>query len=217
MNILKISSNSYDEVAQNVSNHIKAGYLTVIPSDTAYALSTNALDEVAIKKLYKFKQRNSTEPIHIFLGSVEQIEQYADVSLIQMKILKKFLPGPYTFILKKKDIIPPILTAGLPTIGIRIPNNNFISSVCHYSGVPFTATSSNRSGYPTAYSLDELINQYDEDYLNENISCIVESENSTIGKESSIVDITNAEFPKILRKGAVDESVIISGIKEILS
>jgi L-threonylcarbamoyladenylate synthase len=218
MEILKISPISINGIAKIVANNIKKGKLVIIPADTAYALSTNALDEKAIKKVYDVKNRNPKEPIHIFINSVQSAENYSFISENQKKVMNRFLPGPYTFILKKKDIIPSLLTAGMDTIGIRIPDNEFITLLCNYCETPFTATSANKSGLPTIYSIHDIIQQYGEEAITKHFSNIVENDDYILGETSTIIDIIDINEPKILRKGKdVSKKEIHSRINKIIN
>ncbi len=217
MEIIKISPVSINGIAKIVANNLNKGKIAIIPADTAYAIAANALNEKAINKIYDVKNRNKNDPIHIFINSSNSALDYAYVNELQKKILNRFLPGPYTFILKKKDNIPSILTAGLDTIGIRVPDTEFITLLNNYSDFPITATSANKSGLPTAYKIQNIIDQYGEDNLNSYFSNIIENDGEMIGKTSTIIDIINANDPKILRLGNIDKNEILNKIKKTIN
>jgi len=102
---------------------IKQGKIVVFPTETVYGIGTNGLDENAIKRLYEVKQRPLNKPISLLVSNMEMVNQIAkDITEIEYKIIEKFFPGPLTIILKKKDIVPDIVTAGKDTVGVRMPS-----------------------------------------------------------------------------------------------
>jgi len=140
--------------------------------------------------------------------------KYAYISEKQKKILNAFLPGPLTFILKKKDNIPSSLTAGLDKIGIRIPDSNFTTMLSNYLSVPYTITSANLSGMGSAYTIGDITSQFGED-LHKIFSAVVESNEKLLGKISTIIDISE-DKPKIIREGFVLGEEILIKIKDVL-
>lgn len=216
METLKLTSISIKEVAKIVAEHIDRSELIIIPVDTAYAVTVNALDEEAVKKVFILKKRKFENPIPICINNINKLNNYVYVSKIQKEILNHFLPGAITFILKKRKILSPILTGGLDTVGIRIPNTSFITMLSNYLNVPFTLTSANLSGMPTLYSIKDIINQFEKNYLKEYCSLVVETDKSLLGNPSTIVDITNEREPMIIREGVVNKNDVIEKIKEIL-
>lgn len=216
MEILKITPVTLESIARIVSKHIKEGELVIIPVDTAYALSTNALDEEAVKKVFRIKKRGLHNPIHISINSIESAKKYAEISDRQEKILTHFLPGAYTFILKKKSIIPPILTAGLDTIGLRMPDSAFITMLSNYLEIPFTLTSANYSNMPTTYTMEEIKKQFTEANLHKYFASVVESDKKLLEKTSTIIDISNEKKPKILREGAVNSNDFFTEFEKLI-
>lgn len=216
MEIIKLTHVTINGIAKIIANNINRGKLVIIPVETAYALSANALDKNAIEKVYEVKKRENKYPMHICVNSIKMAANYAEISPVQEYLLKHFLPGPITFILNKKPIIPDKLTANLKTIGIRIPNTSFITMLSNYIEVPFTLTSANISGMPTCFSVKDIIAQFGEEYLNKHIATIVESDEKLLGNVSTIVDITNENNPAVIREGIVDKKTIIEEIEQLL-
>jgi L-threonylcarbamoyladenylate synthase len=216
MEILKITQVTLESIAKIVSKHIKEGKLVIIPVDTAYAISTTALDEKAIKKVFEVKKRGLNNPIHICVNGIESAKKYSEISPPQEKILSHFLPGAYTFILKKKDIVPSILTGGLDTVGLRIPDSTFITMLSNYLEVPFTITSANYSEMQTAYTMDEIKKQFTPEDLHKHFASVVESDVKLLGTISTIIDLTNEKKPKVLREGAVDSKKFFSDFERII-
>ena len=111
------------EKLQEPAKIIKNGGIVVFPTETVYGIGTNGLDEKAIERLYKVKKRPLNKPISLLVSNIEMIENLAkDITDIEYKLMKAFFPGPLTIILKKKEIVPNILTANTDTIGIRMPD-----------------------------------------------------------------------------------------------
>ena len=104
---------------------IRNGGIVLFPTETVYGIGTNGLNETAIKKLFKIKQRPLNKPISLLVNSIDMINKIAkDITEIEYSIIKEFFPGPLTIVLKKKDIVPNILTANDNTVGIRMPSND---------------------------------------------------------------------------------------------
>ena len=102
---------------EQVAELIKQGKIVVFPTETVYGIGTNGLNEKAVKKLYKVKQRPLNKPITLLVSNMEMVELVAkDITETEYKIMKKFFPGPLTIILKKKEIVPDIVTSGTETV-----------------------------------------------------------------------------------------------------
>lgn len=217
MEYLTLNQVTIESVAKIVSKDIKDGKIVIIPTDTAYAISADATNEESVRKIYNIKNREQTNPIHICVHSINMAKEYAEISEQQEEILNYFLPGAYTFILKKKsDKLPSLLTAGLDTIGIRIPGTDFTSVLGNYLDVPFTATSANLSGMNTAYTMKDIKEQYGDENLSDYFSAVVDSERKLIGNISTIIDIIDVYKPVVLREGVIKKQDVIKKIEEII-
>ena len=122
----------------------------VMPTDTVYALTANALDKKAIKRLFLIKKRLFNRPFPVFVKNLRMAKKLAYVDDTTEKILKKFWPGQITFILKKKEIAPNFLTANKKTIGLRIPECLIIKNLFEFLNFPLVGTSANISGKPAS-------------------------------------------------------------------
>ena len=112
-----------EELADCVQTLRKGGVI-IFPTETVYGIGTNAYCEESVKKIYEVKQRPGEKPLSIMVGNAEEISKYAVISKeIEEKIIKNFMPGPLTIILKKKTGIFDYISSGKDTIGIRIPDN----------------------------------------------------------------------------------------------
>lgn len=177
---------------------IKNGGIVVFPTETVYGIGTNGLNENSIKRLYEVKQRPLSKPINLLVNSIEMLEQITqNISELEYKLIKKFMPGPFTIILKKKDIVPNILTANGDTVGIRMPENKVALKLIEYAGVPIATPSANISGKPSGTTLDMINNDFGE-----KVDYFIDGGKSKIGVASTIVQVIGGK-PHILREGAI--------------
>ncbi|WP_421078170.1 L-threonylcarbamoyladenylate synthase [Methanothermococcus sp. Ax23] len=177
---------------ESIKKMILDGKIIICGTDTLYGLCANALDENAVKKVYELKKRDPNKPISIFLKDKEDIEKYAYTNDISKKIIDKFLPGALTIILKKKDIIPDIVSKDY--IGIRIPDSKIIREL---SIIPLTATSANLSGEESPTSADEISEE-----LKEKVDLIIDTGTCKYKTPSTIIKIVDDNV-ELIREGAI--------------
>jgi L-threonylcarbamoyladenylate synthase len=180
------------EAAQLIRN----GELLAFPTETVYGLGANALDSLAVKKIFKAKGRPSDNPLIIHIAKKEQLFQIAFIEPWVLKIIQKFWPGPLTVILKSKQIVSKHATGGLNTIAVRMPKNKIALKLIKLAGVPIAAPSANISGKPSGTSFEHVFDDF-----NGKISGIIKSSPSEIGLESTVIDLTT-KTPTLLRPGA---------------
>lgn len=177
---------------------IKLGGIGAFPTETVYGLGANALDGEAVKKIFEAKGRPQDNPLIIHIAKKEDINKYVDeVPKFAEELMEKYWPGPLTIILKKKNIVSDITSAGLDTVGVRMPDNDIALKLIELSGVPIAAPSANISGRPSPTDIERC-----EEDLNGRVDFIVGSEKSKIGVESTIVDATG-EHLCVLRPGGI--------------
>ncbi len=182
---------------------IKKGGIAIFPTETVYGIGTNGFNENAVKKLYEAKKRPLNKPISLLVNSIDMINKVAkDITKLEYTLIKEFFPGPLTIILKKKDIVPNILTSNLDTVGIRMPANNIALKLIEYSGVPIATSSSNISGKPSVANLADIMDDFDG-----NVDCFIDGGPSRLGLASTIVQVIDG-VPHILRKGSITEAQI---------
>ena len=184
--------------AAEASEFVKDGGIVAFPTETVYGLAASIFDEAAIRRVFEAKRRPCDNPLIAHISSVEQIQKLVTESTeISEILIKKFFPGPLTVVLKKSESVPEIATAGLDTIGIRMPRNELANQFIAASGVPLVAPSANVSGRPSPTNWQAVF----ED-LNGRIDCILQGDPTEIGLESTVVDCT-VDPPRLLRTGAV--------------
>ena len=195
-----------DEKSLSVAGEIiKDGGIVAFPTETVYGLGANAYDTAAVDKIYVAKGRPSDNPLIVHLADAADIPKVArEIPENAKKLIEKFAPGPFTLILKKQPDIPDKVTAGLDTVGVRIPQNEAARSFIKASGVPIAAPSANISGKPSPTKAEHAIADLDG-----RVDAIICGGNSAVGVESSIIDVTG-EIPVILRPGGITAEDIIS-------
>ena len=187
-------TNSVKEAAK----YIKKGEIAAFPTETVYGLGAGAFDERAIKKIYKAKGRPSDNPLIVHVSNRKDILLLAKViPATAKKIIKMFFPGPVTIILKKNEIIPNSVTAGLDTIAIRMPSSKIARDFIKACEVPVAAPSANLSGSPSPTSFIHVMNDFKG-----KIPCILIGPDAKYGLESTVIDCTSA-IPQILRPGVI--------------
>ncbi len=192
-----------------VCNLIRNGELVIFPTETVYGIGANALDEKAVGKIFIAKGRPSDNPLIVHLADKNQIKEVAqNITEVEQKLIDAFMPGPFTLILERKSIIPDIVTAGLDTVAIRIPDNVIARGILTYSGVPIAAPSANLSGKPSGTSVEDIRKE-----LEGKVSAIVDGGETDIGLESTVVKVIH-EVPLILRPGKITPEQIekVAGI-----
>ena len=176
---------------------IKEGGIVAFPTETVYGLGANALDSNAVLKIFEAKGRPQDNPLIVHVASKDISEYVTDIPKIAEKLMGKFWPGPLTLIFKKRDIIPSMTSAGLDSIGLRMPSDEIALELIRKSGKPIAAPSANISGRPSPTDMNRCV----ED-LEGKANYILGGERSFVGVESTIVDLTVTP-PCILRPGGV--------------
>lgn len=199
MNIIKIYFRKTKKTIINKAvNVLKEGGVVVYPTDTAYGIGVDAFNEIAIRKLYKVKGRNFSKPTHVIVPGWRWIEVLTFTNENARKLYENFLPGPLTLILNKKPIVPDLLTGGLPTLGVRIPDCKITRQISQLINLPYTTPSANRSGGKAPYSIKDVKSQLDI----KKIDLILDAGELPKVPPSTIVDLTTNP-PEILREGPI--------------
>lgn len=196
ISIIKNVSEDEKEI-QEAAEIIKNGGTVVFPTETVYGLGADGLNSEAVKKIFEAKGRPQDNPLIIHVSS-KDLNLYAEeVPQIANKLVEKFWPGPLTIILKKKTIVPNETSAGLDSIGIRMPNNEIALKLIELSKTAIAAPSANISGRPSPTDIQRCIEDLDG-----KVDCILGGKQSDIGVESTIVDCT-VNPPVVLRPGGI--------------
>lgn len=176
------------------------GKVIAIRTDTVYGLVCNALDELAVNKIYDIKNREKKKPLSIFVKDFTEVSKYADIEGISettKKLMSKYWPGALTIVFKKKNNTLKHLLSGLDSIGIRIPNDKELFKILNKVDFPLAQTSCNISGEKEYTSAKEI-----ETALGDKIDLIVDGGVVINSKPSTIVSVEHGE-PIILRAGDI--------------
>ena len=163
-------------------------------------MPANALDTRAVTKVFGLKGRAFSNPIHIAVGSIEEAENYAQVTEAARYLAGHYLPGALTLVLKKKETVPSLLVAGLNTVGIRIPDNKVMLRLVAKVGKPLTTTSANISGKPTPYAVEEITAQFGDNLAK--VALILDQGPLARRDLSTIVDLSVSP-PQLIRQGRI--------------
>jgi L-threonylcarbamoyladenylate synthase len=166
---------------------LRRGELVAIPTETVYGLAGNALDENAVLNIFKMKGRPSFDPLIVHIESLDQVHLYAeDIPDQALALMKQFWPGPLTVLLKKKNIIPDLVTSGLDTVAIRIPDHPLTLELLGNLDFPLAAPSANPFGYISPTTAQHVADQFEG-----KIPYILDGGECTVGIESTIVGFEN--------------------------
>ena len=206
-NRIALDSRNEQEVATIVADTIRRGYAAIIPTDTIYGLAVNAADAAAVDRLFALKRRPASKPIPIFVRDVAMAKELAYVDGRQEAILERLWPGPFTFVLEKRENVSTRLSAGTDTIGLRIPDSSFCRLLLQEAGVPLTGSSANVSGMETPPNVEGIIQQFREHSM---VPEVVVDAGATQDKTPSTVIDIRGEKARILRMSATSPAMMRS-------
>lgn len=198
---------------------IAGGGIVAFPTETVYGLGANALDEEAVKRIYKAKGRPSDNPMIVHISQIDDIREIANVTSHTMsaqalenfnRCANAFWPGPLTMVLPKKEIVPLTTTGGLDTVAVRMPSHKTARMLIEYSGCPIAAPSANLSGKPSPTTAEHTLDDMDG-----RIDAIICGGDCQVGIESTVVDMRNDE-PVILRPGRITAEDLSNAIRGLV-
>jgi len=179
------------------ADYIREGRLVAFPTETVYGLGANALNPLAVAKIFELKERPSFDPLIVHIASVDDLDKLTvnkDSRVLQLA--EKFWPGPLTIVLPKSDIVPDIVTSGLDTVGIRMPNNPIALELIRKAGCPIAAPSANKFGRVSPTTAQHVKKQLP------NVDYILDGGKTQVGIESTIITLNEKGF-EILRHGVI--------------
>lgn len=188
---------SDDAGIEQAGTLLQAGEIVAVPTETVYGLAANAFCERAVRRIFSAKGRPFIDPLIVHVHSLEQAGTLADISHpFVKKLADAFWPGPLTLVLPKKECVPAIVTAGEPTVALRMPSHPLMRKILQSAGKPLAAPSANPFGYVSPTRA-----QHVQDSLGERIEWILDGGECACGVESTIVLI--ADVPRLLRPGVI--------------
>jgi L-threonylcarbamoyladenylate synthase len=186
---------------------LRAGGVVALPTETVYGLAADITHESAIERVYAIKGRPRDHPLIVHVGSVREMEQYAvAVPPAAHRLAARFWPGPLTIVLRKSPQVPDVVTAGQPTVALRMVDHPLTLAILRVFGGAVAAPSANRFGRVSPTSAEHV-----RDDLGDDVDYIVDGGPCRVGVESAIVDLSG-EVPAILRVGAVGPSALASAL-----
>lgn len=190
---------------------LEAGELVAIPTETVYGLAGNALDVISITKIFTTKNRPQFDPLIVHVPSLEKAGDYvSEIPELAKKLTEKFWPGPLTLLLKKKNIIPDLVTSGLDTVGIRCPDHELTRALLSSLSFPLAAPSANPFGYVSPTQPSHV-----NDQLGDKIEYILDGGVCPVGIESTIVGFEN-NTPIVYRLGGLSVEDIESVVGKVI-
>ena len=185
---------------KQIAEKLRSGAVICYPTDTVYGIGCDIFNQKAIKKIFQIKKRAKHKPFSFMCSSLKNVNDYGHVSNMAYRIMRKALPGPFTFVLSASKLVPKIMITKQKTVGIRVPDNNICLALIEELGNPILTTSAilDKEGVPLseAYEFDELLGNM--------VDMIIDG-GMVFPDPSTIVSFTGDE-PEILRQGKGDIS-----------
>lgn len=205
------NENSVKSYAQAV-DLLNNGEVVAFPTETVYGLGAVATNDKAVKKIFEAKGRPSDNPLIVHIGTIEEVSEFIEeIPENALKLMDAFWPGPLTLIMRaKKGLLAPSVTAGLDTVGMRMPNHEVALQLLRKLRKPVAAPSANRSGKPSPTKAIHV-----EEDLQGRIPLILDGGATGIGIESTVLDVT-VNPPVILRPGGVTKEMLEEVVGEVI-
>ena len=177
--------------------HLVAGRLVALPTETVYGLGANALDEVAVSRVFAAKNRPSFDPLIIHQATADRILAWvSELPAGARRLAEALWPGPLTLVLPRHPAVPDLVTAGLPTVAVRVPDHELTRAVLAAVDFPVAAPSANPFGYVSPVTAGHVA-----DRLGDRLDYILDGGACRVGLESTIVSFADPARPVVLRKG----------------
>jgi L-threonylcarbamoyladenylate synthase len=182
---------------------LRSGGLVAFPTETVYGLGADAFNEDAVRRVYRVKGRPADNPLIVHIASLYRAELFAEeIPFKGRKLADIFWPGPLTLVMSGKSNIPSVVTAGLSTVALRVPKNAATLRLLELFGGGVVGPSANLSGKPSPTEAEHVLNDLDG-----SIDVLIDDGRTTIGIESTVLDVT-FDPPLILRQGGLSREAI---------
>ena len=194
---LMIASEDEKSLNQAVA-FLKNGELVAFPTETVYGLGADGLNNKAVEKIYQAKGRPSDNPLILHIAELAQLELLVEtISPEAQFLINKYWPGPLTIVFKKTELVPALVSGGLDTVAVRMPDHKIARALIKLANVPLAAPSANTSGRPSPTTAKAVMAD-----LQGKIAGVLDGGDCQIGLESTVVDCSG-EIPVLLRPGAI--------------
>ncbi len=209
--VVKIDDKNIDESCiDEAALIIRNGGLVAFPTETVYGLGANGLDEAAVKRIYEAKGRPGDNPLILHINDKKQLDSLVKyIPDVAHRCMDMYWPGPLTILFKKSDMVPDIISAGLDTVAVRMPNNKIALELIKGADTPIAAPSANLSGKPSPTQASHVI----EDLWGK-VDMIIDGGMTGVGLESTVLDLSG-DSPMILRPGGVTLEALKSVVPNV--
>lgn len=191
---------------------LRKGELVAVPTETVYGLAANALDARACGKIFTAKGRPKGDPLIVHIHRLAELAQVAEPNPAALKLAAKFWPGPLTMVLPKKPCVPAIVSAGRPSVAVRMPSHPLFRRLLRLARLPLAAPSANPFGYISPTTAGHVRHG-----LGTKIRHILDGGPSHIGLESTIIDLRDPRKPRLLRPGAITRTALERALGQKIS
>jgi tRNA threonylcarbamoyl adenosine modification protein (Sua5/YciO/YrdC/YwlC family) len=203
MVILKVNpQNPQKRIIQKVVEILKEGGVIIYPTDTIYGLGCDLYNKEAIKRIYRIKKATPSKRLSIVCPDLSYISLYAQVTDSAYRLMKRLIPGPYTFILEASGLVPKIMLSRQKTIGIRVPDHPIPLMIVKELGNPIITTSVTRADQSLYDDPEELAERFKGE-----VDLVIDA-GEIVPQHSSIIDLTS-DPPTVLRVGKGDVSFLV--------
>ena len=183
---------------------LRRGAVVAVPTETVYGLAANAFDARACRRIFRAKRRPATDPLIVHIADRRMLERIARPNAAALQLARAFWPGPLTLILPRTRAVPAAVTAGLPSVAVRMPAHPLLRRLLRISGLPLAAPSANPFGYVSPTTAAHVLEN-----LGGRIDHILDGGPCRHGLESTIVDVRDPKKPVVLRPGVITAAQIV--------
>ena len=202
--VIKLDEKNMINNIEFLAEELKNGKIFILPTSTIYGICGNALNENTVKKIYKIKKRQYNKPLIVLVNNKKMLNNITyGLNNIEEKIISKFWPGPLTLILKKKNIVPNIVTSNGDSVGIRVDSNKIVNSLIEKSNVPIVAPSANISNKDNITCIDDI-----EEEIFDLVDYIIDGGKLKDTQESTIIKVNNEQI-QVIREGKIKKNELI--------
>ncbi|MEM4699900.1 MAG: L-threonylcarbamoyladenylate synthase [Candidatus Nezhaarchaeales archaeon] len=203
--VLRLSLVSVEEAVAEASQVVKSGGLVVYPTDTVYGLGADPLNEAAVARAFEAKRREA-KPMPVLVSSIEAAKRLAHVSEGAEALMRLFWPGALTIVLPSRGVVPSRVTAGLPSIGVRMPSHPVALRLIEACGGALIGTSANISGRPPPRTVEEALSQ-----VGGYVDLAIDAGPAPHGVPSTVVDLSSGE-PRLVREGPLSWGEVLRAL-----
>jgi L-threonylcarbamoyladenylate synthase len=181
-----------------LAGRLRRGETVAVPTETVYGLAADAFNAVACRRIFSAKGRPMTDPLIVHIAALGDLTSVAEPNDAAFRLARRFWPGPLTLVLPRNPAVPAVVSAGLPSVAVRMPAHPLFRRLIRAAGTPLAAPSANPFGYVSPTTAEHVRRG-----LGSRIRSILDGGPSRIGLESTIVDVRDPARPRLLRPGAI--------------